>query len=118
MRVLVSGGRDWTAKEVLFDTMNTLSEVYGPFTSLCHGGAQGVDKLAGAWAKLRGIPVMVFDADWARHGKGAGPRRNQEMLDKFEPQMAIFFPGGMGTADMYRRAYKAGVQRVKVEAFK
>ena len=35
--------------------------------------------------------------------------RNQEMIDEGQPGFVIAFPGGRGTADMKRRAKKAGL---------
>ena len=51
---------------------------------------------------------MEMPADWTKHGKAAGPIRNQKMLDEC-PDLVVAFPGGKGTADMVRRAMKAGI---------
>jgi hypothetical protein len=50
---------------------------------------------------------MIFDADWTKHGKAAGPIRNQEMIDEADALAA--FPGGRGTADCVRRAKAKGI---------
>jgi hypothetical protein len=55
------------------------------------------------------VPVVRYPADWARHGNAAGLVRNQQMLDDGKPDLAVAFPGGKGTADMVRRARKAGI---------
>ena len=74
-----------------------------------HGCARGADTLAGEWARERGIPEQRYLADWQAHGKGAGPRRNQAMLDAADVACVVAFPGGVGTADMVRRARAAGL---------
>lgn len=63
--------------------------------------------------------VEIFEADWGTHGKAAGPRRNQAMVDS-RPHLALAFPlvsasGEMsrGTGDCVRRCLAAGV-RVRV----
>jgi hypothetical protein len=61
------------------------------------------------WAERNLIPVKRFAADWDKHGKAAGPIRNQQMVDK-EPSYMIAFPGGSGTRDCARRADEAGIQ--------
>lgn len=55
-----------------------------------------------------GLGAETHRADWATYGDSAGPRRNQEMVDS-GLDLLIAFPGGMGTADMVRRAKAAGV---------
>lgn len=38
------------------------------------------------------------------------------MLDEGKPDLVVVFPGGTGTADMVRRAKKAGVEVIEVGA--
>lgn len=102
MRLLVCGGRDFADYALLKSALNR----YEDPVELAHGGASGADDMAGAYAIDRGWPVRVFKADWAKHGKAAGPIRNQQMLDEFKPDIVIAFPGGRGTGDMLRRAAK------------
>jgi len=106
--ILVTGGRDFRDKGKLNAVLCGLDRHYG-FTTLIHGGASGADTLAGMWAKEWGLTVLVYLADWAKHGPKAGPIRNQDMLERGKPDLVIAFPGGRGTADMVRRAKAAGV---------
>lgn len=108
MRVLVCGGRDFTNCGLVFDTLDALakSEV---IDCIIEGDARGADRIAGAWAKRRRVDLRLFPALWASEGKAAGPRRNQRMLDAGKPDLVIAFPGGVGTADMIRRAEQAGI---------
>ena len=80
-----------------------------PITTLIHGGAKGADYLAARWAENNGIPCKAYPADWDRHGRAAGPIRNQMMLDTEKPFAVIAFPGGRGTDDMRKRAIAIGV---------
>jgi len=56
---------------------------------------------------------MSFPADWKSYGKGAGPIRNQLMLDEGKPDLVLAFHNDIsssrGTADMIRRAKKHGI---------
>lgn len=83
---------------------------------LVHGGARGADRWAGIWADKRGYRCEVVEADWKRHGRGAGPIRDQLMLDKYAPSHAVSFPGGRGTADMVKRLREAEVDIFEVKA--
>lgn len=112
MRVLVCGGRDFRDCRLMDDV---LSEIWVPHeTILIHGCAKGADSLSEEWIR-RQWPVLDhevvrFPADWERHGRSAGPMRNQRMIDEGKPDLVVAFPGGAGTADMVRRAERAGIQ--------
>jgi 2-keto-3-deoxy-L-rhamnonate aldolase RhmA len=81
-----------------------------PVETLIQGGAHGADALAREWAVDRQIQEIVTEyADWERHGKAAGPLRNQRMLDVWHPDVVVAFPGGRGTASMVRLAQRANV---------
>jgi hypothetical protein len=107
-RVLVCGGRDFSDAAMLESELNEIHE-YRNITQVIHGAASGADKLAGMWAKGRGIPSIACPAAWDVYGKAAGPMRNQYMLDVHKPDLVVAFPGGRGTADMISRATKAHV---------
>jgi hypothetical protein len=111
MRVIVCGGRDCDDGEAIY---HALAELSGRPT-IVHGAARGADRLAGRVARGLCLDVEAYPADWQRHGKGAGPIRNQQMLDA-GADLVIAFPGGRGTADMVRRARAAGVPVREVTA--
>jgi len=52
-------------------------EVYEEGDWICSGGCeQGADNFAERFARKYGIPIVIFHADWDKHGKAAGPIRN------------------------------------------
>mgnify|MGYP001127612015 CR=1 FL=1 len=115
--ILICGGRgfdDWP----LFKKV--IGEHVGRFRGknsnilIIQGGAKGADFLARIYANCVGFSHKEFPADWKKYGKAAGSIRNQQMLDEGRPDLVIAFPGGNGTADMVRRAKKAGVMVVEV----
>ena len=113
MRVLVCGGRDYAdtdteqAAEIYFAIRDIHEKT--PITALIQGGSRGADQCAADLAKELGIKVVTVPADWNKHGKAAGPIRNQRMIDDFKPDLVLAFPGGRGTADMVARAKTAGL---------
>ena len=104
MRVVVCGGRDYTDEDVITAELSLLP----PGTVVVHGDAQGADTTAGEVAKALGLVVEAHPADWQRCGRGAGLRRNAEMLS-LGADLVLAFPGGSGTADMVRKARAAEV---------
>lgn len=111
-RVLVCGGRDYVDRRGVYKCLDGL--VPRP-TQIIAGGANGADSLAVDWAGYRSVPYRVFNADWEKHGRRAGPIRNQQMIDEGNPHLVMAFRGGRGTADMVRRAKAAGVPVIEVK---
>lgn len=112
-RVLVCGGRDYNNKKLVYKVLDASHTTKG-ISCIIHGKARGADRLAAQWAKDRRIKEDPYPADWDGLGRRAGPVRNQQMLDEGRPDVVYAFPGGVGTADMVRRANKAGVTVVKI----
>jgi len=104
MRVIVCGGRDYNN---VCHVGKVLSDLQ--VTELAQGGCSGADTSAIIAATQLGIPFETYSADWRQFGRAAGPKRNQQMIDGFSPDLVIAFPGGRGTADMISRAKKAGI---------
>lgn len=103
-RFLVTGGRDFQNPAMVRLALQAM-----PINAtLVHGAARGADSLAAAQWEAWGGATEPFPADWDKHGKAAGPIRNQEMLQSGIDHL-IAFPGGRGTADMVRRCERAGV---------
>lgn len=113
-RVLVCGGRDFTDRDFIWNTLCDLDAKHGPISVVIHGAAPGADSEAMIWAQTSGRKHAPFVADWRSHGKAAGPMRNQRMLDQGKPDLVIAFPGGRGTADMVRRAKAAHVHVIEI----
>lgn len=109
MKVLVCGGRAYKDETRIREVLSAFHAAQ-PIARLIEGGAAGADARAAAWASANGVPWDTYVADWARHGKAAGPIRNQRMLDEGQPDVVIAFPGGAGTAHMVKIARAAGVE--------
>ena len=54
-----------------------------------------------------------YKANWQLYGKGAGYRRNAEMLKEGKPDKVLAFKGGKGTLMMIGLAEKAGIEVIK-----
>jgi len=118
MRILVTGGRDYSDQARLFaelDAIHAKRAITVIIQGECHTKVNA-DKLAKLWAHTRGICCIGIAAPWSTHGKGAGPIRNGWMLEYAGPIDAVVeFPGSSGTANMCLQARAKGVFVHKVE---
>lgn len=129
MRVLVCGSRNWEDPEPIRVILaGLLSQVTVDQDELViiDGGARGADRIAREWYSGKppqdgGVGMFAghalvshatFLARWNLHGKAAGPRRNQEMIDAHPDVVYAFTDDDLrtvksGTADTVRRARAA-----------
>ena len=77
--LIVAGSRNITDYEYIRNVLKGVKDSTSKSLVVVHGGARGVDSLAGRACAELGIPVKVFPADWDRFGKSAGYRRNEQM---------------------------------------
>lgn len=75
---LVVGSRTFDDYEFLKSKLDKLL-VNQTNVVIVSGGARGADTLAEQYAKEKGFPVVVFEADWEKFGKAAGYIRNEKM---------------------------------------
>lgn len=115
MKVLICGGRDYTNQAQFEQVIRSFIAAHGRITCIVCGGQRGADLMAVRYANWHRIKTSVWPANWEKYGRGAGPIRNQLMLDA-NPDIAfvIAFPGGKGTADMIYRARAVGLEVLKL----
>lgn len=118
MKILVCGGRDFSDRGLMHKTLYDIAGDWSDLPSVIHGGAGGADLMAGEWALDNWLCVEMYEAEWDKYGKSAGPIRNQRMLDEGKPDIVVAFPRangklGTGTSDMIRKAEKAGVRVIR-----
>jgi len=115
MRILVCGSRH-------FDDFNQLNQLLADLDfrgtvgeprikTIIEGEAKGADTLARKWGEMNGKEILKFPADWDKHGRAAGPIRNNQMLDEGKPDLVVAFlaKDSKGTKNMIEQAEKAGV---------
>lgn len=107
IRILVCGGRDFNDEITVFGALD--GHVIPSCDTIIQGGAPGADRLAREWCHQKRCRYENYPANWKAHGRAAGPIRNQQMIDEGRPDKVVAFPGGLGTADMVRRARAAGI---------
>lgn len=112
-RLVVTGGRDYGDRDAVFRQLSACrasAARTGMTLVVIHGDCPtGADHWASLWCQRTGVTERRYRADWNRYGRSAGPRRNEEMLAREQPDMVLAFPGGRGTADCVRRARARGL---------
>ena len=107
--IVVTGGREWD-NPVVVEGALTVHGSKGD--TLIHGNCRGLDRQAGAIAKNLGFIVDSMPAEWGRYGKGAGPIRNRQMLDR-QPDLVLSFHPNLeqsrGTKDCVEEAIRRGI---------
>lgn len=77
-------------------------------TEIISGGAKGIDSLAEAYARERGLPLRVFLPQTALLGKMAFLARNDQIVDAADIIIAIWDGRSSGTRYTISRAQKLG----------
>jgi hypothetical protein len=111
--VLICGSREWDDFAAIHEAVEAL-----PLGStVIHGGARGVDTIAGGFAHRRGLTVKFVRAEWERWGRAAGFIRNLAMLDEC-PDRVIAFQCGQsrGTQHTINEALKRDIPVTVVRA--
>ncbi len=60
---------------------STLDPLIAARALILVGCAAGLDGMVRKYLNKLSYPCTVFVADWGKHGKAAGPKRNGEMID-------------------------------------
>lgn len=112
MRVLFTGGRDYTDRAVAWRVMHWLWSQCKPtdfhFTVIVGDCPTGLDKMVRLWTRKQAryykdnvsdrVKLIIGEADWKGLGRRAGPVRNRWMCErKPKPWLCVAFPGSDGT---------------------
>ena len=112
-RIIVCGGKDFTNQTYCFATLDSILPNYEQ-PEIISGHAKGADTFGEEYAKLHGLKLTVFPAEWKRYGKAVGPIRNKQMLLyalEENPVVIAFWNGtSRGTKNMITQARKANVE--------
>lgn len=116
-RILLTGSRDWADRAALRTALDKALCAHRWNLIVVHGGCgKGADALAAEWCRetadqgVREETHPVWPADWRRFGNGAGPMRNQGMVDAGADEcFAFIVSGSRGASHCAARAEAAGI---------
>lgn len=101
LRVIIAGSRSYPG---WIDGVDRAVKASGfEIVAVISGEARGADAAGGMWACVNNIPVEGYPADWDKHGRKAGPIRNQQMADAADALIALWDGKSRGTRDMINR---------------
>ncbi len=107
-RVAIVGSRRGISNAEFTTQMEKWVEKYSYPSAIITGGAQGVDSFAEAFAKEKGIHLILVPANWAVHGKGAGFYRNSLIVALCGCVIAFHINNSKGTQDTINKARQQG----------
>lgn len=130
MRILITGSRDWTDRDAIWDALNKTATECG--TVLVSGACPtGADRMGEEWAERQpDVLVERHPAEWNAHSpecppwhqgmgkcKAAGFRRNRQMVELGADLCLAFIKDSSKGASMTARiAEEAGIPVVRFEA--
>lgn len=106
MRLAIIGSRT-------FDDLVCAKKVYekllGGFRvdQIISGGAKGADLISKQIAEFYNVDYLEFPAEWDKHGKSAGFRRNQQIIDACQVVLAFHDGKSKGTEHSINLAREA-----------
>jgi len=80
-KVIVAGSRTFQDSELAYLKLDKLlsAKFHSHRIVIISGTAQGADRIGECYARDRGLKVLRFPAEWEKHGRSAGYKRNVVM---------------------------------------
>lgn len=82
-KVIVAGSRTFQDSELVYSKLDKLltAKFQTHKVVIISGTAQGADRIGECYARDRGLEVLRFPAEWEKHGRSAGYKRNVTMAN-------------------------------------
>lgn len=108
MKVIIAGSRTASYASIIEAVRS--SGIEGDISEVVCGMAKGADLHGKTYAEGQGLPVKEFPANWAKHGRAAGPIRNRQMAEYADALIAVWHNNSPGTKNMIDEAKARGLQ--------
>ena len=99
MRIAIIGSRSLNVENLGDYLPSDVSEIVS-------GGAKGIDSQAAEYARQNGLTLTEFLPDYARYGRGAPLKRNEQMVDMADTVLVIWDGHSKGTQYTVKYAEK------------
>lgn len=118
--VYLAGARAHNDHDAVWTLLDTIKRRKADFVLGVGGDKHGADAVAEAWARARGVPVVRFRPDFAKHSGAAAPfKRNDDVLG-FKPELVIVAIQGDRVnvqLNMVQKAQQKGIPVINVDAW-
>lgn len=116
VRLAVVGSRTCTDEKVIHQHIaNWCAQHNYAELEIVSGGAKGVDSAAASFAAKNDVALCELLPDWKRHGRGAGFKRNIDIVDRATHVLAIWDGQSKGTQHSMSLAKKQDKELTVVE---
>jgi len=113
INLAVVGSRNFTDYDTvcmgIIETLDLWKIGINQVSSIISGGATGVDSSAEIFSKYFDIKFVVFEAEWSKYGKSAGPKRNSLIVKNATHVIAFVTEDSVGTLDTIRKARESNL---------
>lgn len=111
-RVIIAGGREFQDYALVKQKCDYYlqNKLQTDTVVIVSGHATGADSLGERYASEKGLSVELHPADWQRHGRAAGPIRNEEMASVADALIAFWDGQSRGTKNMIDTANAKGLK--------
>lgn len=112
LTVAIIGSRNITDRNFIYSKLDKIFLNRKP-DLVVSGGAKGPDTLGVMWARDNSVEVKEFIPDWAKYGRGAGFKRNTQIVEAANLVIAFWDGESRGTKDSIDKAKKLN-KRVEI----
>lgn len=105
MKLIIAGSRDLNPSVDFISSAIKMFQLKNINEVVC-GMAVGVDQDGFYWAIRCDISIKSMPADWNKHGKKAGPIRNQAMAEYADELLLIWDGSSKGSSNMKKNMLK------------
>jgi len=109
MKIAIVGTRNFSKLDLIKTQLSIIYTKLGTDDiTIVSGGCRGVDKEAEEIAKTFGFKTKIYEANWDKHGKAAGPIRNSEIVKNADIFIVFWDNKSHGTRDTINKIIDAG----------
>lgn len=117
-KLIIAGSRSFTDYLVMQSMMPLVLESLGLSAQdliIISGTARGADTLGEKYAADNALQINKYPANWSKHGRAAGPIRNEEMATHADGCLVFWDGNSRGSESMIALAIKAKIKTMVVE---